>query len=201
MAKKENITIVKKWEDKSMYCRTIDPTDGFFLSGGVLTLYNFKPYKSSSHNTSADVTILEDQGDKILLRVDSIDWHRKYQHPFKTQGCFLFQAHAEKYGRVQTYVDRVPCSKETIAEAEDYLTPAEVKKARDAGRIVKRQGDIFFIEMKNKSNFSVIAGTDHKAVETKKGLSIQHPQHKSLPLPSGAWKAVQRKTMNHIKAD
>jgi len=30
---------------------------------------------------------------------------------------------------------------------------------------------------------------------------MKHPEHKMLSLGAGALKAVQRKTMNHIKAD
>ncbi len=201
MIKKKTIKI--NWESKSMYCRTIDPSDGFDIeNNGSLTLYSFETYKSNKHNTSADVTVLENTGGILLLRVDSIDWISGQQYPYSTQGCFLIQQTIEKYNKVHLSVDRIPCSKKSINEAIEYLTPAEVKNAEKSGRIVKRQGDFFFVQMKRKSNFSALEGTRHTVSNLAKGLKVHHPEHKILNLGKGKhWKAVQRKTMNHIKAD
>ncbi len=186
------------YEKKELWCRTIDPVDGFEINNNnELTLYNFTSYKSSSHNTSADVSILEQTDSTILIKVESIDWHKNSHYPYTTQGCFLIQETVEKYNKVHLSVDRVPCSKETIQEAIDYLTPAEVHKAATAGRKVKRQGDFFFIQMKKSSNFSALEGSRH---EFKNG-KVKHPEHKILNLGAGAWKAIQRKTMNHVQAD
>ena len=193
---KEN-TIKINWENQDMGCRTIDPTSGFDIINGELTLYDFRTYKSNTHNTSADVAIIENQGDIMLIRVDSIDWHSRKHHPFTTQGCFLIQQTTEKYNKVHLSVDRVPCSKKSVQEAVDFLTPAEVRNAEESGRLIKRQGDFFFVEMKKKSNFSALEGTRHKITDNK----VKHPEHKMLNLGACAWKAVQRKTMNHIKAD
>lgn len=46
---------------------------------------------------------------------------------------------------------RVPGTVKTIAQAIDSLEPAEVKKARDAGRTVMRQGDVYVVEMTRDS--------------------------------------------------
>ena len=195
MTKENNIKI--KSESKEMGCRTIDPTEGFEINKNTLTLFDFETYRSNTHNTSADVLVIENQGDTILIKVDSIDWNKNKHYPYTTQGCFLFQQTIEKYNKVHLSVDRVPCSKESIEEAIDFLTPAEVKKAKEAGKKIKRQGDFFFIEMKKKSNMDAINGTRHEM----SGNKIKHPEHKILDLGKRHWKAIQRKTMNHIKAD
>lgn len=197
----EENAIKIEWDRKDLGCRTIDPTDGFDIEKDFVTFYNFNAYKSNSHDTRAKTTIIENQGDKVLIRVESIDWHKGSQYPYTTQGCFLFQQTIEKYNRLHISVDRVPCSKSSIDEAVDFLTPAEVKKAKESGRKVKRQGDFFFVEMKTKSNYAALNGSRHEAVKTKKGISIQHPEHAAVNLGSGKWKAIQRKTMNHMKAD
>ncbi len=191
------MTIEIKWATDNLGCRTIDPTSGFKIEKNTLIIYDFNRYKSHKHHVTAETTILENDGNTILLKVTSIDWITGQEYPYTTQGCFLIQKTVEKYNKIHLSVDRVPCSKSTIAEAIDYLTPAEVKKAAKNGRKIKRQGDFFFIEMKKKSNLTALKGTRHIFENGK----VKHPEHKILNLGTGAWKAVQRKTMNHIKAD
>jgi len=195
-------TIIIINDSKKLNGRTIDPVEGFNVTGNTLTIYSFSSYRSSSHNTNASSVVIDSTETAVLLKVESIDWYKKSEYPYKTQGCFLIQLETGKRGKNQLGVDRVPCSIDTIAAAQSFLTPAEVKKAQDVGSKVLRQGDFFFIEMKKKGNLDALNWTNHKPVETKKGLSIQHPEHPALLLPAAtAWKAVQRKTMNHIKAD
>jgi len=195
-------TIKIDYLEQSLGCRTINPENGFEIEeDNTLVLRIFKGYRSSKHNVSATTTIIENTGDKVLLKVESIDWVFGQPYPYSTQGCFLFQLTTEKYGRTHLSCDRVPCSKETIQDAIDYLTPAAVKKAKESGKKVKRQGDFFFIEMKKKSNFDALWASRHEPKETNRGISISHPEHKALLLGKGHWKAVQRKTRNHIKAD
>lgn len=200
MTKENTIKINRK--DQELWCRTIDPTDGFKIEkDGTLTLYIFRSYKSGSHDTRADVDVIENDGNILLVKVESIDWHKNRQYPYTTQGCFLFQQTIEKRGRKHISVDRVPCSKNTIADAIEFLMPSEVKKAVEEGRRVIRQGDFFFVQMKKSSNLSALSGSRHNPVGTKTGISIQHPEHTAVKLGKGHWKAVQRKTMNHVKAD
>jgi len=183
---------------KDLYCRTIDPSEGFEIEkDGSLTIFNFSSYKSNKHNTSANVSIVENASNTILIKVESIDWISNQQYPYSTQGCFLIQKTVEKFNRVHLSVDRVPCTKKSIFEAVDYLTPAEVKKAEISGRKIKRQGDFFFVEMKKKSNLDALHGSRHEFENGK----VKHPEHKMLNLGSGNWKAIQRITMNTKKAD
>lgn len=53
---------------------------------------------------------------------------------------------------------RVPGATVTVDEALDYTIPAEVKKARMAGKRVLRQGDVFAIQMKRDSNHDLPRG-------------------------------------------
>ena len=152
------MTIEIKWENDNLGCRTIDPTSGFKIDENIITLYNYIPYRSQKHNITAETDIMENNGNTILLKVTSIDWITGQKYPYTTKGCFLIQKTIEKYNKVHLSVDRVPCSKNTIAEAINYLTPAEVKKAAKAGRKIKRQGDFFFVEMQKKSNLTALKG-------------------------------------------
>lgn len=94
----------------------------------------------------------------------------------------------------QVFIERIPYGTSTIEDAEEWLKPAEVKKAEAEGRRVKRQGDVFLIEMKRRATMA--PPSSHQVRETEKGFEIEHPQHGLLRLEGHNWKSVQRKTMS-----
>lgn len=58
-----------------------------------------------------------------------------------------------------------------IADAISFLEPAEVKKAREAGRRVLRQGDVYVIEMKRDSASQADLPRNHAWNETTRTIS------------------------------
>lgn len=89
----------------------------------------------------------------------------------------------------QIWCQQVYTTHETVDEALDFITPAEVQNYREEGRKVIRQGDIFFVQMKQATNFEDLNGTRHDVVEQDDGQTvITHPEHSDLTL-EGHWKA------------
>lgn len=89
----------------------------------------------------------------------------------------------------QIWAQQVQNTNETIEEALDYMTPAEVQRLEEEGREVVRQGDVFFVEMVRSSNYEAIEDTRHEVSESDEGVTISHPEHTDLAL-DGRWKAV-----------
>lgn len=86
----------------------------------------------------------------------------------------------------QWWARRVPYSCATIDEALAYVRPAEVNAALAEGREVRRQGDVWLVRLKGgRSNLDALRGTDHRL----DGSRLVHPQHGTLDLSDGAWKA------------
>lgn len=203
MTNTTNTLKIEKGNNINLGTRTIDPSNAFWVNRETATIHinEFERYKSNAHDNSAYTEIIEKSDTAVLLRFENKDWSKYSRAPFVTKGCYLIQLETSKRGKAQIGVDRVPCSCESIQSAIDFLTPAEVRKAREAGREVLRQGDVFFLEMKKENNFAALPD-NHKLIETQKGYSVQHPEHHALTLPAAKkWKAIIRKTMNHIKAD
>ncbi len=85
---------------------------------------------------------------------------------------------------------RVPGTVETVAEGLAWLEPAEVRRAREQGRGVLRQGDIYFIEMKRPGyeNLAALEGTRHAwNPETR---TVIHPEHRTVQIPAD-WPGVK----------
>jgi len=96
------------------------------------------------------------------------------------------------------FVDRVPYTT-SIDEALEWMKPSEVKKAEEEGRLVLRQGDVFFVELKSrrKTIFDYALPRNHEAVETEDGkkVLVKHHEHTALVLPHPHFKPVVRKTI------
>jgi hypothetical protein len=77
----------------------------------------------------------------LLLRADG--W-RHYSNRFGARPAHLvYLCGRDDNGR---WAVRLPSSVETINEALDALEPAQVRKAKEAGRTVLRQGDVYAVE-------------------------------------------------------
>jgi hypothetical protein len=89
------------------------------------------------------------------------------------------------------FAHQVYSTHETIKEAIEFVTPAEVSNARDEGKAVKRQGEMFFVEMSRSSNFDAL-GRDRDIEEREDGqIVVKHPEYEDLELDAGEWKAVE----------
>ena len=99
------------------------------------------------------------------------------------------------------FVAQVPSTLDTLAEALNHITPAEVKRALAAGKDVVRQGDWFFIPVDRTPSgepaLNVALDDDHVAAICirKKSVTyvqgaIQHGHHTAVGLDT--WhKAIQ----------
>ena len=142
----------------------------------------------------ANINDLNLKEQRIVIDV-SYDWSTSSGRAWGTRNAGF-------YGGVEdssAFVERIPSDTGSIISAEDWLKPAEVKKAEAEGRKVKRQGDVFLIEMKRKTDINL--PSSHKIVETDEGIIIEHDQHGKLLLQGRRWKAVQRKTMASMGVD
>lgn len=84
----------------------------------------------------------------------------------------------------QLFAVRVPSTITTVYEAEQWLMPAAVRKAREKGLPILRQGDVFFAPVRiGDHDMSALSGTRHTArIRTGGGLTIRHPEHKAVTL-------------------
>lgn len=82
----------------------------------------------------------------------------------------------------QYFAVRVPGTLTSVAEALDYITPAEVRKARDEGRWVGRQGDVYLVELKaGRDNLRRLPRRHSWNAETR---TLEHPQHAAVQVPA-----------------
>jgi hypothetical protein len=121
-----------------------------------------------------------------------------YLPPRKMHASFLCGR-----GDGQDWAVRVPGTITTVQKALDWITPAEVKKARAAKKKVFRQGDIFFLPMRLFGHdMGILRNGRHRAEYTGQGVVITHPQHPRLVLPNlkdwtYGWRAVQQKQLGN----
>lgn len=92
----------------------------------------------------------------------------------------------------QWWIARVASTIRTVSEALEALVPAAVRRALDAGRDVRRQGDIWFVRSRS-ANYSAIEWGRHDVEETEEGVRVMHPEHAALEL-EGRWIAYRQRT-------
>ena len=90
----------------------------------------------------------------------------------------------------QVWTHRVYNTHHTIDEALAFIKPAEIKRFEVKGRQVTRQGDVYFVQMIQHSNFEALEDTRHDVEEkSDETVVITHPEHEPLEL-TGEWKAI-----------
>jgi hypothetical protein len=90
----------------------------------------------------------------------------------------------------QVWTHRVYNTHHTIDEALAFMKPAEVRRFEAEGRQVTRQGDVYFVQMIQQSNFEALEDTRHDVEEkSDETVVITHPEHEALEL-TGEWKAI-----------
>jgi len=133
---------------------TFNPSESLQIEENLLVI----PYNSS-------IKDLEKQ--RIVVDV-AYDWSTNSGSAWGTR-------YAGFYGGIEdgsAFIERIPYGIRSALSAEEWLKPAEVKKAEVEGRKVIRQGDVFLIEMKRKTQIN--APSSHKISETEKGIVIEH---------------------------
>lgn len=81
----------------------------------------------------------------------------------------------------QTWAVRVPGTVTTVRGAIEFITPAEVGKARSAGKRVARQGDVYAIETTRAHDGKGELPDSH--VWDGEARILAHPEHGTLHLP------------------
>jgi hypothetical protein len=119
------------------------------------------------------------------------DGWRTYSRRFGSRRaslCYL-------YGRDDNgpWALRVPGTVDSVEAAIAAVEPAEVRRAREAGRSVLRQGDIYAIEMLRAAvGDAALDGTNHRYdAEARRLVHLDRgAQHGDLAIPNG-WRGVK----------
>ena len=84
----------------------------------------------------------------------------------------------------QRWAVRMPSSVNSISDALDWIEPAEVRHAREAGKWVARQGDVYLVELKSgKNNLSALPDSHNFSV-INRIRAFWHTQHKTVRIPA-----------------
>ena len=135
----------------------------------------------------------KDREGRPCALVNIYGWHGYSRSTF----CVLDKTAMILYDTTKREVfdKRVPASCESIEAGLAWMEGAVVRKAREAGKKVLRQGDVYFIPQRIM-NFSALVGSRHEIEEIEGGVIIHHPEHKDLKLNSGKrYKAVLQKNL------
>lgn len=91
------------------------------------------------------------------------------------------------------YCIQVPGRITSLKDALDWIKPAAVKKAEKEGKKILRQGDVYFVEMKNSRTIGNVPES-HRIEKTDTGYKVFHEQHGELVL-DGNWKGYVQKSV------
>ena len=121
-------------------------------------------------------------------------------------GCDGWRQYSRAYGRRYAslrylcgnddngaFAVRVPGSVDTVAAALDAITPSEVRRAREAGRGVLRQGDVYAVELKtSRVSDEVLWGTHHSYDPERRRLVHEDSAapHRDVVIPA-SWRGVK----------
>lgn len=164
----------------------------------LATIYEDAVYESNKHYNTISLDkleIKETPNGFVGLVVYSL-YRRNLDFGRYKEFAFLFG-----YEDGAIFTERIP-PVSSIEEALGWLKPAEVKKAEKEGRLVLRQGDVFFVELKSKRKniFDYYKEgklpRNHIPVEENGKIYIKHHEHSHLELPHPYFKPVVRKTLD-----
>lgn len=153
--------------------------------------------------------VIEARGGETVIPGDNRDTHLDVAH--RAGGLTLLRAEGWRYysrrfgSRPATlaylcgnddngrWAVRVPGTCTTVGQAVEFVEPAEVKKARAAGRGVLRQGDVYLVELKRGGDdLSALEGTRHAFDAATRTLhhSDDRAAHGAVVVPWPRVKAV-----------
>lgn len=141
----------------------------------------------SEHNRDVPLRIIDRSNGLVVLGCDG--W-RQYSRAFGARRASLrYLCGRDDNGR---WAVRVPATCNTVATAMDFVEPADVKRARGAGRSVLRQGDVYLIEQ-SRDNLDALVGTRHRWDAQTRTLHHDDPTapHGALHVPFRARAVVQ----------
>lgn len=116
--------------------------------------------------------------------------HAEYKHHYSRRAgdWWTGASYLVGYEDGQWWIERIPRTIRTVAEAVAHITPADVRRARDEGRAVIRQGDVFLVALKRGQDNLRDLPRSHRL---EAGV-LTHPQHGTVTLPPApAWRAYR----------
>lgn len=82
-----------------------------------------------------------------------------------------------------TWAVRVAGTVITVQEALEWMTPAEVKRAMEAGRTVLRQGDLYIVRTRCRKHDERGEYIDGRHTWSSDSRWLLHPEHAPLQVP------------------
>lgn len=149
---------------------------------GFDTGYKNESWAKSKH---VEIECIEKRRGLRLYKLDS--W-KKYSRNCVYPCTLVYLAGVE---RGEYWAVRCPSTVDSINEALDYTTPAEVKKAKKSGKKVLRQGDVFIVE-KTRDCKSLLPENHTWNSETR---MLTHPTHRDIKVDFPC-KFLQGKSVN-----
>ena len=125
------------------------------------------------------------------LAVVGCDGYRQYSKAFGQR--FASLRYLWGYDDNGAFAVRVPASARTVAAAIDAITPAEVRRAHEAGRGVLRQGDVYAVELRtSRVSDEILWGTHHSYDRETRRLVHEDSAapHRDVVIPI-SWRGVK----------
>ena len=138
----------------------------------------------------AGLDLLDRDPDAGLALVGCDGW-RQYSRSFGQRFASLRYLHGTDDNG--PFAVRVPGSVDTVAAALEAITPAEVRRAHEAGRGVLRQGDVYALELRtSRISDDVLWGTHHSYDPERRRLVHEDADapHGDIVIPA-EWKGVK----------
>ena len=140
-----------------------------------------------SNSVKFDVIKSEDNKTLALVKMSGFIHYTKKEY-WKINRAFF----VGKDNESGWFSNQVNSNCNTVIEAIEWMKPSIVKLAEKENRIVIRQGDIFFVQMKRNCKIDEIYNS-HEIIETSTGYEIRHAEHETVILEGKNWKAINQK--------
>lgn len=149
------------------------------LEARAFSRLSIRTYRSDS---SAGVRLLEQRKNKFLYNYSGWANYSRSAHWYIDRTYFCGWDGESGWFQIQ-----VPAAIKKIKEAEEWLKPAEVRKAKN----VLRQGDVYIIETKKMGKHDL--PWSHVLTPKKGKYYLVHEQHGNLYIPFKSFKIIRQK--------
>lgn len=137
------------------------------------------------------------QSEGRAVHLVGCDGWRQYSRAFGARRAALRYLYGvDDSGR---WAVRVPGTVESVREGLDWLEPAKVKRARERGKRVFRQGNVYLVETSAKYSETgeCFALGEHRYFSHARVML--HGEHAPLRVPGGHFTAVQQKAVSTVR--
>ena len=137
----------------------------------------------------------------LLALIHGEGWHEYSSRAGSWRTAASYLCGRDRTRGAAWWAVRVPSTVTTCLEALDWLTPAEVHRAREAGCQVIRQGDVYLVAVRAdrgaSTDLGALRGTRHAVRSHRRGgHTVVHPEHGSVHLSCRwSWVAYVQRQM------